>query len=205
MKVKMEWTIPNILTTVRLVAIPFLGAFILASKDGNKHSGMFSMIAFVFFAAIWITDAADGYIARRFNMTSDFGKIYDPFVDKLFQFTTAFMMLMIGRIPLWVVIFILMKEIVMILGGAYFLQQRQLVVHSKWYGKASTVLFVMALAALFFLRSETLYLAHFIFVPPVLMSTYATVRYAITAINNYEELGVSDAEQKTTQDTQTKE
>jgi len=205
MKLKMEWTIPNILTTVRLVAIPFLGAFILASKDGNKNSSMFSMIAFVFFAAIWITDAADGYIARRFNMTSDFGKIYDPFVDKLFQFTTAFMMLMIGRIPLWVVIFILAKEIVMILGGAYFLQQRQLVVHSKWYGKASTVLFVMALAALFFLRGDTLYLAHFIFVPPVLMSTYATVRYAITAINNYEELGESEADQKTTQDAQTKE
>ena len=90
MKLKMEWTIPNILTTVRLFAIPFLGVFIFYSKDGNKSSGMFSMIAFAFFAAIWITDAADGYIARRFNMTSDFGKIYDPFVDKLFQFTTAF-------------------------------------------------------------------------------------------------------------------
>jgi CDP-diacylglycerol--glycerol-3-phosphate 3-phosphatidyltransferase len=201
----MEWTIPNILTTVRLFAIPFLGYFIFASKEGNKNSGTFSMIAFAFFAAIWITDAADGYIARRFNMTSDFGKIYDPFVDKLFQFTTAFMMLMIGRIPLWVVIFILVKEIVMILGGAYFLQQRKLVVHSKWYGKASTVLFVMALAALFFLRGDTLYLAHYIFIPPVLMSTYATIRYAITAINNYEELGVSEAEQKTTEAAQTKE
>lgn len=204
MKLKMEWTIPNILTTVRLFAIPFLGVFIFASKDGNTNSSTFSMIAFAFFAAIWITDAADGYIARRFNMTSDFGKIYDPFVDKLFQFTTAFMMLMIGRIPLWVVVFILVKEIIMILGGAYFLQQRKLVVHSKWYGKASTVLFVMALAALFFLREDTLYLAHFIFMPPVLMSSYATVRYAITAINNYEELGMTEEEEKTTEDTQTK-
>ncbi len=185
----MEWTLPNILTTIRLAAIPFMGYFIFLSKGEGHTAWVFSMVAFSFFVAIWLTDAADGFIARRYKMVSDFGKIYDPFVDKVFQFTTAFMMLLIGKMPLWVVIFILIKEIFMILGGAYFLQQRKLVVHAKWYGKASTVLFVIALAVLFFLDKDTQYLAHYIFIAPVLMATYSTVRYAVTAVRNYEDLG----------------
>jgi len=188
-RLKMEWTLPNILTTVRLVAIPFMGYFILLSKGDKPEGQLFSMIAFSFFVAIWLTDAADGYIARKYDLVSDFGKIYDPFVDKLFQFTTAFMMLIIGRLPLWVVIFILVKEIIMILGGAYFLQQRKLVVRSKWYGKTSTVLFVLALATLFFLREETRYLASYIFIAPVLMATFSTVCYSVTAVRNFEKLG----------------
>lgn len=186
---RMEWTLPNILTTVRLVAIPFMGYFIFSGKGEGQTARMFSMIAFAFFVAIWLTDAADGYIARKYAMVSDFGKIYDPFVDKVFQFATAFMMLLIGKMPLWVVIFILVKEILMILGGAYFLQQRKLVVRSKWYGKVSTVLFVLALATLFFLNKDNQYLAHFIFIAPVLMATFSTVCYAVTAVRNYENLG----------------
>ncbi|MDD3959138.1 MAG: hypothetical protein GX099_05750 [Clostridiaceae bacterium] len=186
---RMEWTLPNILTTIRLVAIPFMGYFIFLSKGDDSTARTFSMVAFAFFVAIWLTDAADGYIARKYDMVSDFGKIYDPFVDKIFQFTTAFMMLLIGRMPLWVVIFILVKEIIMILGGAYFLQQRKLVVHSKWYGKASTVLFVIALATLFFLDEETRHNANLIFIAPVMMATFSTVCYAVTAVRNYENLG----------------
>ncbi|NLT11491.1 MAG: hypothetical protein GXY06_03650 [Clostridiaceae bacterium] len=187
-KLKLEWTIPNILTTIRLLAIPIMAVFIFSMKQGHERAEVNAMVAFAFFAAIWLTDMADGYIARRFDMVSEFGKIYDPFVDKLFQFTTAFMMLLIGRIPLWVVVFILVKEIIMILGGAFVLQQMKLVVKAKWYGKASTVLFVIALASLFFLNKDTQYYAHFIFIPPVLMATYSTIRYAMNAINKFNEM-----------------
>lgn len=187
-KLRLEWTIPNILTTIRLLAIPIMAVFIFSMKQGQEHAELNGMIAFIFFVAIWLTDMADGYIARKYDMVSEFGKIYDPFVDKLFQFTTAFMMLLIGRIPLWVVVFILVKEIVMILGGAFVLQQMKLVVKAKWYGKASTVLFVIALASLFFLTKDTLYYAHYIFIPPVLMATYSTIRYAKNAINKFNEM-----------------
>jgi CDP-diacylglycerol--glycerol-3-phosphate 3-phosphatidyltransferase len=193
-KLKLEWTIPNILTTIRLLAIPVMAIFIFRMRQGQEHEELSATVAFVFFVAIWLTDLADGYIARKYDMVSEFGKIYDPFVDKLFQFTTAFMMLLIGRIPLWVVMFILVKEIVMILGGAFVLQQMKLVVMAKWYGKASTVLFVMALASLFFLTKDTLYYAHFIFIPPVLMSTFSTVRYAMNAIVKFNEMNEDNPE-----------
>ena len=180
MKLKITWTVPNILTTIRLAAIPFMAIFIYLSGKPNEEGRLYSIVAFCFFVAIWVTDMLDGFIARNFNQVSDFGKIYDPFVDKLFQFTTAFMLFLIQRLPLWVVIFIIVKEVLMLLGGAYLLQQKSVVVHSKWYGKISTVLFVIALATVFFIPSNSLFIIHFIFIPPVLMSSFATVCYVLT-------------------------
>jgi CDP-diacylglycerol--glycerol-3-phosphate 3-phosphatidyltransferase len=200
MKLKMSWTIPNILTTIRLLAIPFMAWFIYAMGKFESQEKLYSMIAFGFFVGIWMTDAVDGFIARHFNQISDFGKIYDPFVDKIFQFTTALFMLFIDRIPLWVVVFIFSKEVVMVLGGAYLLQSRQLVVHSKWYGKASTVLFVLAFASVFFVSSDQSHLTKYIFIAPVLMSTYATVRYGITMIKDSTKLSDPKPDQTETSD-----
>ena len=175
MKVRFSWTIPNILTTIRLFAIPVMAWFIFQSgKVENEND---SMVAFIFFFAIWITDVVDGFIARKFDMVSDFGKIYDPFVDKLFQFTTALMLLIIGKIPAWVVIFMLTKEVVMILVGAYLLQQKNIVVHSKWYGKATTVLFVLALATQFFVATDKKWIASYIFIAPVAMAVFSLFAY----------------------------
>ncbi len=199
MKIKMSWTIPNILTTIRLCAIPIMAWFIYAIGKQNNMEQNYSMIAFGFFVGIWITDAVDGYVARRFHQVSDFGKIFDPFVDKIFQFTTAFFMLMIGRIPLWVVVFIFAKEVVMILGGAYLLQSRHLVVHSKWYGKTATVLFVAALALMFFVSRDIQHVRSYIFLPPVLMSSYATIRYGITMIKDSTKLADKDPNESKSQ------
>jgi len=200
MRVKIPWTIPNILTTVRLLAIPFMAVFIHASGRPGEEGHSYSVAAFCFFVGIWFTDAADGFIARHFNQISDFGKIYDPFVDKLFQFTTAFMMFLIGRLPLWVVIFILVKEAAMILGGAYILQKHRIVSHSRWYGKLSTVFFVIALASVFFVPHDLRYITNFIFIPPVLMSSFATICYGVTLFRDSSKLGDDDLTKKTETD-----
>ena len=205
MKIKIPLTVPNVLTTIRLLAIPFMAVFIHASEKPGGSGHFYNVLAFCFFVGIWITDAADGFIARRFNQVSEFGKIYDPFVDKLFQFTTALMLFLNGRLPLWVVVFIVLKEAVMIAGGAYLLRKRRIVVHTKWYGKLSTVLFVLSLAAVFLLpffadpqvtsvealRSIT----NIIFIPPVLMSSFATICYGVTMIQDSSKLADSDTEE----------
>lgn len=175
MKAKIPVTVPNILTTVRLAAIPFMAWFIYYSEKSN--STKMRMIAFSFFITIWITDLVDGFIARRFDQVSEFGKIYDPFVDKVFQFTTALMMLIIKRIPAWVVVFMLVKEVLMILGGAYLLQKRNQVVYSKWYGKAATALFVAALASMFFLPEDLARIKSYIFILPVLSAVFSLLAY----------------------------
>ncbi len=172
MKLRFEPTIPNYLTLLRLLAIPFLAWAIAA---GERYQTM----AFVFFVCIWFTDMLDGYIARHFNQMSDFGKVFDPFVDKVFQFTTAVMMYLTHRLPLWVPIFIFSKEIMMIVGGYIMLRRWKIVVKSLWYGKVSTVLFVAAFAALFFIDPYQTRLAGYLFSVPVTWSVLAYVLYGL--------------------------
>jgi CDP-diacylglycerol--glycerol-3-phosphate 3-phosphatidyltransferase len=172
MKLRFVLTVPNILTGVRLLAIPVLARLILAGDACNT-------VAFVLFLTIWMTDLLDGYLARRLNQVTEFGKLFDPLVDKIFQLTTAVMMFLVGKLPLWVPLFILTKELLMIIGGAVLFKKKAFVVTAAWYGKLATFLFVLAFAGLFLLPRDQQLWAHLIFVPPVAWSLYAYYRYGI--------------------------
>lgn len=175
MRLKFEANIPNILTLLRLFAIPVMAWFILAGADYQLES-------FLMFLAIWLTDLLDGFIARRFNQTTDFGKLFDPLVDKLFQLTLAVTMSIAGRLPWWVPVVLAIKEIMMVAGSAVLFRRNRTVVYAKWFGKVSTVLFVMAFAALFWLPQEPGWLPGLIFVPPLAWSVYAYIRYGLAYI-----------------------
>lgn len=172
MKLRFEPTIPNYLTMLRLLAIPFMAWAISAGASHNT-------LAFVFFVGIWTTDILDGYIARHYNQTSDFGRVFDPFVDKVFQLTTALTMTLTGRLPAWVPAFIFAKEFMMVIGGYFLLKKRKVIVQARWYGKLGTVLFVAAFASLFLLPADQQHLANFIFAVPV---TWALVVYLLYGI-----------------------
>jgi len=74
--------VPNILTVMRLILTFFLFWMILVSDKVHNRT-MFLDIAFVFFVVTGLTDIVDGYIARRYDATSKFGRIYDPLADKI--------------------------------------------------------------------------------------------------------------------------
>lgn len=124
--------IPNILTTVRLIIIPFFAYFMLFTES--------FWIPAVLFLFSGITDVVDGWIARRFNMITDVGSVYDPLVDKLMQITAVVCMTIRDIIPFWVICIVAVKEISMIAVGL-ILYLKKIVVHSNWYGKAATVFF----------------------------------------------------------------
>jgi len=170
----MKITIPNIITTIRFFAIPVMAYYIYA---GDKFDSRYTLIAFIMFISIWATDVLDGYIARKFNQISDFGKLFDPFVDKLFQFVTALMMYLTGQIPLWIPIAIAFKEIAIVIGGAVLFKKYKLVVYAKWYGKLATFLFVVAFCFLFFVPQELSRYSVYLFIPPLGFSIYAYVKY----------------------------
>ena len=71
--------LPNKLTILRVIMIPFFVFFLLSGVGGSASK----WIALVIFAAASITDTLDGYIARRDNLITDFGKFMDPLADKL--------------------------------------------------------------------------------------------------------------------------
>ena len=85
--------VPNALTIIRFFLIPFIVVNIF---NGNY------ILAFIFFTVSGITDIADGCIARKFNLISNFGKLMDPLADKLTQISTIASLTLIHIIPIWI-------------------------------------------------------------------------------------------------------
>lgn len=164
--------IPNTLTVIRLLLIPLIVFYIFT---GNY------ILAFVFFTISGITDIADGFIARKFNLISNFGKLMDPLADKLTQIATLASLVFTDIIPVWILLVVFLKEFIMIC-GASFLYGKDVVVYSKWYGKLATVLLYIAIVISLLLKQfelagvwEDIDLAIFIFA--LLSTIFSLVMY----------------------------
>ena len=131
--------IPNILTIARFFLIPFVIYFIVIDNYP---------LAFAFLVLSGLTDVLDGFIARKFNFITNFGKLIDPLADKATQVAVLLTLTFKGIIPFWIIIVVFLKEATMI-AGASFLYGKELVVSSKWFGKLATVLFYLAIACSF--------------------------------------------------------
>ncbi len=127
--------IPNILTILRFIFIPVILYFIFTKNY---------ILAFIFFTLSGITDVLDGFIARKFNLISNFGKLMDPLADKLTQISVLASLVSVKIIPVWILAIVVLKELIMVI-GASFLYGKDVVVYSKWYGKLATILFYLAI------------------------------------------------------------
>ncbi|MBQ3408070.1 MAG: CDP-diacylglycerol--glycerol-3-phosphate 3-phosphatidyltransferase [Clostridia bacterium] len=133
----MNKNIPNMLTLLRFVFIPF----IILSLYYNNF-----ILAFILLTISSLTDILDGFIARKCNLVTDFGKLMDPLADKATQLTILITLALKHTIPFWILCIIALKEFVMI-AGASFLYGKDMVVSSKWYGKLTTVVFYCAIVS----------------------------------------------------------
>ena len=134
------WTIPNVLTILRILLIP---VFVVLFFKGQK------MAALAVFCAASLTDMLDGYLARKLNQITDFGKLFDPLADKLMVLTAMVCQTFWGPLPLVAVIIVAAKELMMVLGGVFMLS-KDVVVYSNYFGKAAQVGFIAALILSFF-------------------------------------------------------
>lgn len=132
-KIKQEknFNVPNALTVLRIVLVPF---FVWQYMRGNQ------IVALVIFLIVQLTDLLDGMIARRFNLITSFGKLMDPLADKLLLISVLICFTITNKLPLWVLLVIAAKELLLIIGGAYALK-KHMVVQSQFLGKMATVLF----------------------------------------------------------------
>jgi CDP-diacylglycerol--glycerol-3-phosphate 3-phosphatidyltransferase/cardiolipin synthase len=101
------WNLPNILTMLRIVLVPFFVWFLLA--DNSQH-GIWRWTAVVAFAVAIYTDKLDGDIARSRNLVTNFGKIADPIADKLLIGSALVLLSALGELPWWITILILVRE-----------------------------------------------------------------------------------------------
>lgn len=160
--------IPNILTIVRLIFVPIIILFL--SMDNY-------LLAFITFTISSITDIADGIIARKFNATSDFGKLMDPLADKLAQISVLLTLTIKEIIPFWIISVMLIKELILII-GASFLYGKKLVVSSKWYGKLTTVILYLAVVSSFAIKAFNL--PHFdlyLYYVAIILAIFSLISY----------------------------
>lgn len=164
--------IPNIITIFRIILIPVYLYFFYSNLDnGFLYSGMVFIVA-------GISDVLDGYIARKYDMSTKLGIVLDPIADKLMMFTILVSFVSKGIIPIWILIALGLKEIAMVLGGAilYLFKGKQ-VMPSNQYGKFATLTFYVATLSIVFRLSEIISSAMFILT--VVFNIIAFINYLI--------------------------
>mgnify|MGYP000329918347 FL=1 len=124
--------IPNFLTVIRFMLIPVFGYYLL---EGQYK------VAVILFLLSSLTDILDGYIARKFNMITPWGKLADPLADKLMQLTATILLIVQKKIPLIILFVVAAKELLMGAGSIFLYKKKNYVVSSNWYGKMATVIF----------------------------------------------------------------
>jgi CDP-diacylglycerol--glycerol-3-phosphate 3-phosphatidyltransferase len=102
-----NWNVPNALTTLRIVMVPFFG-WALLTQDGQ--SAGWRWVAYALFAVAMITDKIDGDLARKHDIVTDFGKIADPIADKALTGMAFVGLSIIDELWWWVTIVVLVRE-----------------------------------------------------------------------------------------------
>ncbi len=159
--------IPNALTLVRFALVPVFGVFLYTEQY---------LVAVILFFIGGLTDVLDGYIARKFNMITSWGKLADPAADKLMQLAALIVLTMLGRIPVLIMVIVTAKEVFMGLGSIHLYKKDNHVVSANWYGKLATVIFYFAILIVIFFDLREPYSGILISVA-ILPTLYAFVRY----------------------------
>ncbi|MEA3424220.1 MAG: CDP-alcohol phosphatidyltransferase family protein [Bacillota bacterium] len=159
--------IPNILTTIRILLVPFVP---IAYFNYSPY------LALLIYFIAGITDILDGYLARKYNAISKFGSALDPFADKLMLITSLVTLTIDKQIPIFIVIIVSLKELLLIITGIFvYIKHEQLIISSNKIGKASTLIFFIAIVETVLLNIEIINISLFmiaLFIAIIALTTY---------------------------------
>ena len=126
--------LPNKLTVLRVIMVPFFVFFMLTDVGGEANK----WIALAIFVVASLTDMLDGKIARKYNLVTNFGKFMDPLADKLLVCSALICMIELRELPAWMVIIIISREFI-ISGFRLVAVDNGIVIAASWWGKAKTI------------------------------------------------------------------
>jgi CDP-diacylglycerol--glycerol-3-phosphate 3-phosphatidyltransferase len=135
------WNLPNMLTLGRIAVIPL---FVWMTYEADP---LYSLWAAVIFTLAAVTDVIDGFLARRWNMITTVGKLLDPLADKLIVMAALVMMSRLGRVPAWIVIVLLSRELI-VSGLRQIAASEGMVIAAAQEGKWKTSLQLCGIIAL---------------------------------------------------------
>ena len=134
--------LPNALTVMRIMMIPAF-VWLYFRLPGKRW------VTLIVYVSAALTDLADGYIARRLNQITWFGKLFDPLADKLMTASMLICLVYSGEIAWWPLAVFVAKEGYMVWGAWFLLKRKDYVVKSDRIGKAATFGFVLSTCLIF--------------------------------------------------------
>ena len=138
--------LPNKLTVMRVILIPF---FVAALLYENGSSQTMRIVANVIFIVASLTDLFDGKIARKYNLVTNFGKFMDLLADKLLVCSALICLIQLGQLPAWVVIIIISREFI-ISGFRLVAADNGIVIAASYWGKFKTTFQMIAVILMIF-------------------------------------------------------
>ncbi len=131
------WTIPNAVTLIRLLLLPVFLSVLFVQEN--------PVAAALMLGALGATDWVDGYLARRLGQVSEFGKVFDPTVDRLLFVVATIAIIIDGSIPLWFALAVLVREVavglMMVIATVFYKMPR---IDVTYWGKVATSLLMFA-------------------------------------------------------------
>ena len=166
--------IPNIITCIRLCLIPVFCYFLWNNND---------LVAGIVFIIAALSDVVDGYLARKLNAISNFGKLADPFADKIMQISAIILLFLLGRLKVWIMIVLFAKDFILMLGGLLYKLLYNITVSSRWFGKISalTLNVIIAASILFSLSTGT---TNILMVIAMSLQIISLVAYTVLSLIN---------------------
>ena len=131
--------LPNVLTTMRLAAVPVF--VLLMVQEGGS-----GLAPFVVFAAAAFTDFFDGYLARRLNAQTAYGRVVDPLADRLLIVSATTMLAWSDRLPWWALAVVIWRDVLTAIGFA--IVRRRVLPEVNMVGKTATALMMVGIAGL---------------------------------------------------------
>ena len=142
--------LPNKLTLLRVALVPFFMFFAAGSRIGtSEYNAAFHLVAGLIFAAASFTDFLDGYLARKYNLVTDFGKFMDPLADKCLT-TAAFIYMMADGLCHPVVLALILFREFAVAGVRMIAAERGTVIAANIWGKVKTVLQMVTVLVYYF-------------------------------------------------------
>lgn len=136
--------LPNKLTVLRVIMIPFFVAALLLEQGENQVLRYSSAVVFI---VAGLTDLLDGKIARKHNLVTNFGKFMDPLADKLLVCAALICLVELGQIPAWMVIVIVSREFI-ISGFRLVAVEQGIVIAASYWGKFKTTFQMVSIVLL---------------------------------------------------------
>ena len=170
-----NWNLPNALTVLRILGVPVFLWLLLREGGGDAT---WRWWAFGVFALLMITDRLDGELARRNNLITDFGKIADPIADKALMIGALVGLNVIGVLPWWVTVIIVVRELGITVWRMVLLRQGK-VVPASTGGKLKTVLQTLAVGLFIMPVSWLFWPAWIVMIAAIAVTVWTGVQYLL--------------------------